>query len=90
MKEWQVYYGEWGARAYLYPGSGESIYNPWRKETLTDSKLWIDGEQFRKMGGRYLFSRYELENAEELGFWLQGVYTAANSPYTIYLYETEE
>lgn len=90
VKEWQVYYGEWGARAYLYPGSGESIYNPWRKETLTDSKLWIDGEQFRKMGGRYLFSRYELENAEALGFWLQGVYTAANSPYTIYLYETEE
>lgn len=89
VEEWQTYYGEWGARAYLYPGSGESIYNPYRSETLTDSHLWIDGDQFRKMGGRYLFSRYELDNAEELGFWLQGVYTEESSPYTIYLYETE-
>ena len=90
VEEWQTYYGEWGARAYLYPGSGESIYNPFRAETLTDSHLWIDGDQFRKMGGRYLFSRYELDNVEELGFELQGVYTEDTSPYTIWLYETGE
>jgi len=90
VEEWQIYYGEWGARAYLYPGSGESIYNPWRSETLTDKKLWIDGEQFAKMGGRYLFSRYELENMQELGFELQGVYTQKDSPYTIYLYEMKK
>lgn len=88
VPDWQIYYGEWGARAYLYAGSGESIYNPYRNQTLSDSHLYIDGDQFRKMGGKYLFSRYELENMEELGFWLRGVYADESSPYTIYLYET--
>lgn len=51
------------------------------------SPLYLDSEQFVKMGGKYLFSRYELDNAEELGFTLRGVYSNENSPYTIYLYE---
>ncbi|MDO4333713.1 MAG: DUF6044 family protein [Eubacteriales bacterium] len=89
VEEWRVYYGEWGARAYLYAGSGESIYNPYRNQPLSDLHLYIDADQFRKMGGTYLFSRYELENMEEMGFWLTGVYSGENSPYTIYLYQTE-
>lgn len=88
VEEWQTYYGEWGARAYLYAGSGESIYNPYRNQELSDLNLYIDGDQFRKMGGRYLFSRYELANANELGFSLRGVYEEESSPYTIWLYET--
>lgn len=86
VEEWRSYYGEWGARAYLYAGSGESIYNPYRNQPLSDRHLYIDGEQFKKMGGTWLFSRYELENMEELGFLLQGIYTEESSPYTIYLY----
>ncbi|MBQ7839628.1 MAG: hypothetical protein IJ390_03970 [Lachnospiraceae bacterium] len=88
VEEWQTYYGEWGARAYLYAGSGESIYNPYRNQELSDMHLYIDGEQFRAMGGRYLFSRYELSNMEELGFTLRDIFTEKASPYTIYLYET--
>ena len=87
VPEWQTYYGEWGARAYLFAGSGESIYNPYRNQPLEDRHLYLDSEQFVKMGGKYLFSRYELDNAEELGFSLRGVYGAESSPYTIYLYE---
>ena len=90
VPEWQTYYGEWGARAYLYAGSGESIYNPYRNQPLSDLHLYLDGDQFRKMGGKYLFSRYELSNAAELGFVLHGVYTDESSPYTIYLYEMRE
>lgn len=89
VEEWRIYYGEWGARAYLYAGSGESIYNPYRNQPLSDMHLYIDGDQFRKMGGKYIFSRYELENMEELGFRLRNIYTDENSPYTIYLYETD-
>ncbi|MFR3251018.1 MAG: DUF6044 family protein [Eisenbergiella sp.] len=55
------------------PGSGESIYNPYRNQVLSDHHLYLDSEQFVKMGGKYLFSRYELDNAEELGFTLRGV-----------------
>lgn len=89
VEDWRIYYGEWGARAYLYTGSGESIYNPYRNQPLSDRHLYIDGEQFQKLGGRYLFSRYELDDMEELGFTLRGVYTDAASPYTIYLYEMQ-
>lgn len=89
VEDWRIYYGEWGARAYLYAGSGESIYNPYRNQPLSDFHLYIDGDQFRRMGGTYIFSRYELENMEELGFSLRGVYAAESSPYTIYLYQTE-
>ncbi|MFQ8703988.1 MAG: DUF6044 family protein [Eisenbergiella sp.] len=87
VPEWQTYYGEWGARAYLYAGSGESIYNPYRNQLLEDRHLYLDSEQFVKMGGKYLFSRYELDNAEELGFFLRGIYSDDDSPYTVYLYE---
>lgn len=87
VPEWQTYYGEWGARAYLYAGSGESIYNPYRNQPLEDRHLYLDSEQFVKMGGKYLFSRYELDNAEELGFFLRGIYSDDDSPYTVYLYE---
>ena len=89
VPEWQTYYGEWGARAYLYAGSGESIYNPYRNQPLSDAHLYLDGGQFRKMGGKYLFSRYELSNAGELGFDLHGIYSGESSPYTIYLYEMQ-
>ena len=87
VPEWQTYYGEWGARAYLYAGSGEGIYNPYRNQLLEDRHLYLDSEQFVKMGGKYLFSRYELDNAEELGFFLRGIYSDDDSPYTVYLYE---
>lgn len=89
VEDWRIYYGEWGARAYLYAGSGESIYNPYRNQPLSDLHLYIDADQFRKMGGTYIFSRYELENMEELGFWLRGIYADESSPYTIWLYQTE-
>lgn len=90
VPDWQTYFGEWGARAYLYAGSGESIYNPYRNQPLSDSHLYLDGEQFRKMGGKYLFSRYEIDNGAELGFTLRSIYQNETSPYTIYLYEQKE
>lgn len=55
VPQWQTYYGEWGARAYLFAGSGESIYNPYRNQVLSDHHLYLDSEQFVKMGGKYLF-----------------------------------
>ena len=45
---------------------------------------------FRKLVGKYLFSRFKISNDSELGFTLKGVYTQEESPYTIYVYETGE
>lgn len=83
----KVYYDDWGARAYLVSGSGESISQALKSYEVSDKKLYIDTEAFRILGGRYIFSRIELDNADELGINQVGVYFHEGLPYTIYLYE---
>ncbi|MCR5655893.1 MAG: DUF6044 family protein [Butyrivibrio sp.] len=80
------YYDNWGARAYLFSGSEESIWSPERTKEVTDHSLLIDIDAFRNLGGKYIFSRIELDNAGELGLELMGKYENDTSPYTIWLY----
>lgn len=82
------YFDEWGARAYLYSGTDLSIINSSRTYEVTDHDLYIDLDQFKKLGGRYIFSRIELSNAEKIGLTLVGTYTDEDSPYTLYVYQT--
>ena len=86
-EEARIYFDEWGARAYLFSGTDDTVWKPVRTMEVTDYNLSIDADAFREMGGRYLFSRIRLDNAEELGLVLTGVYTQEDSPYEIYLYE---
>lgn len=89
VESFRVYYDEWGARAYLFAGVDENVYQALRYLNISDRNLYIDSNAFREMGGRYIFSRLELANADELGLSLRGTYTQEESPYTIYLYETK-
>lgn len=88
VEESRQYFDDWGARAYLYSGTDLSIINSSREYEVTDHDLYIDLDQFKRLGGRYLFSRIELSNAEEVGLTLLGVYTDEESPYTLYVYQT--
>lgn len=83
----RLYFDDWGARAYLFSGSDESTYVPYRELGLTDLSLQIDPDAYKEIGGHYIFSRIEISNREELGLALKGVYSQDSSPYTIYLYE---
>lgn len=83
----RIYFDEWGARAYLFSPADDSIWNPVKTMQVSDRSLYIDPEAFRALGGRYLLSRVELDNTEELGFLLKGVYSDPSSPYTVYVYE---
>ncbi len=85
--EFKTYFDEWGPRAYVFSGNGENTYAPLRDLELEDKDLYIDPAALKELGGRYIFSRIEVENADALGLTLKGVYTAADSPYEIYLYE---
>lgn len=87
VEEWNTYFWDWGARAYLYSGSGENTWNAIRTMTTADDRLYIDGDMFRRLGGKYLFSRMKISNDKELGFTLIGIYTQEESPYTIYVYD---
>ncbi len=88
VESFRIYYDDWGARAYLFAGVDENVYEPVRNLNISDTNLYIDGDAFREMGGKYIFSRLEISNAEELKLHLEGTYTDASSPYAIYLYET--
>lgn len=83
------YYDTWGARAYLYSGTDDSIVMATRSYQVTDTDIYISTEAFKELGGRYIFSRIELSNAQEAGLSLLGSYTEESSPYTLYVYEAE-
>ncbi|MGN0307271.1 MAG: DUF6044 family protein [Lachnospiraceae bacterium] len=85
-EEFAALYDTWGARAYLYSGNGENTYQPVRNLTLEDDKLYMDSQAFKELGGTYIFSRIEVENADELRLRLKGAYSHEASPYTIYVY----
>lgn len=88
VEESRIYFDEWGARAYLYSGTDISIVNSSRTYSVTDQDIYINLDAFKALGGRYIFSRIELTNAEETGLLLAGTYTNEKSPYTLYVYET--
>lgn len=88
VPESREYYDSWGARAYLYSGTDLSIVGAVRDYQVTDSDIYIDLDAFKALGGRYIFSRIEIANAEETGLTLAGTYTHESSPYTLYVYQT--
>ena len=86
-EEFYTTFWESGIRAYLYSGAGENTYQPLKELNVSDTKLSIDGNVFREMGGSYIFSRIRISNAAELGLKLRGEYSHKTSPYIIYVYE---
>lgn len=88
-EEFRTTFWDSGIRAYLYSGAGENTYQPLKQLNITDTKLYIDGDVFRQMCGKYIFSRIEISNAFELGLELRGVYSNGISPYTIFVYESK-
>lgn len=82
----RIYYDGWGARAYLYSGTDESVVSSAKTVYATDDKLYIDPEAFRDLGGTYIFSRIRFSNAQEMDLKLLGEYTAEDGSLTIYAY----
>ena len=68
----RIYYDDWGARAYLYSGTDESVVSSDKTVYATDDRLYIDPEAFRELGGTYIFSRIQFSNAQEMELQLLG------------------
>lgn len=85
----EIYYDDWGARAYLYSGTDLSIVSATKTVYATDCDIYIDTEAFRALGGEYIFSRIELGNAAQKGLRLVGSYTARDESMTIYAYRAD-
>ena len=85
----RIYYDDWGARCYLYGGTDVSIVSNSKSFDVTDHDIYIDTDAFRDMGGKYIFSRYELTNAADSGLSLVKKYSADDVPYDVWLYSAE-
>lgn len=83
----RIYYDDWGARVYLYSGTDASVVSATKSFSVTDQDMYMDVEAFAELGGKYIFSRIELTNAQDIGLTLVGVYESQDSPYVVYLYE---
>ena len=85
----RIYYDDWGARCYLYGGTDVSIVSNSKSFDVTDHDIYIDTDAFRDMGGKYIFSRYEITNAADKELNLVKRYSAADVPYDVWLYSAE-
>ena len=81
------YFVGWGARVNLISASDENTYAPLRVMDPEDKRLVADMEELKSLDCRYIFSRIDISNADEIGIDLVGTFTDENSPYTIYVYE---
>ncbi len=85
----KAYFDGWGARVSLYSGSDENTYAPLRVMELNDNRLVVDLDELKSLDCKYIFSRIEFSNADEIGIKLLKTYSGHNSPYTIYVYDVE-
>lgn len=81
------YFVGWGARVNLISASDENTYAPLRVMDPQDKRLIADMDELKSLDCKYIFARFEISNADEIGLELIGSYTDESSPYTIYVYE---
>jgi len=87
MEPTRAYFDEWGARCYLYSGTDLSIVMATKSMTeVTDRDIYIDEKALKDLGCKYIFSRIDISNTEEMGIKLLKSYHDDSSPYTIYVY----
>jgi|GEM_PF-833490 len=85
FSDYKNYYDGWGGRMYLF---GELSFEPLKNEkSVEPAVLLIDTEAFRKYDGKYILSRAEISNADDLGINFVNDYSSNESMYHIYLYE---
>nr|WP_297705359.1 DUF6044 family protein [uncultured Butyrivibrio sp.] len=82
------YFMGWGARVSLFSASDENTYAPLRHMELTDKRLLVNMDELKSLDCKYIFSRIEFSNSDDLGLKLIGCYTDESSPYEIYVYDT--
>ena len=82
------YFWDWGNRCYLYPAEleGNCFLG---KDNGYSIDLDIDINALKQMGGNYIFSAVNIDNADELGLDFKKYFENENSYYGIYLYEIE-
>ncbi len=83
------YFMEWGSRCYAFSHEIDS-YVISKDSGLSIKDFRYNLDAFTKLGGRYIFSAVEIQNAETYGMKFVGSYSNQDSFYNIRVYEVGE
>jgi hypothetical protein len=82
---WRAYFDGWGSRCYVF--SAEVPKLPSHQTRI--HTLQLNYAALSRMGGQYLFSAFEIENAPQTGLKLLGTFEAPNPEHPLlYVYST--
>lgn len=82
-----TYFDEWGARCYIFTNELGKNYMFTKDRQKPIKNLQLNIEQFKKMGGSYIFSAVQIENAGDNQLHLESVFQSQDTPWKIYLYK---
>src|SRR3954454_15399766 len=80
----RTYFDEWGGRCYIFTDELGKHYMFKKNSNKRLKNLQLNVEQFKKMGGRYIFSAVPIENSAENGLDLEKVFESEESAWRIY------
>jgi hypothetical protein len=84
---WREYYDNWGCRAYLFSASGENTYDFGANYASEPQDILINEPVLRELGCDYIFSRFEITNADDMQLEFMKKYSDEEMPYSVYLYK---
>ncbi|WP_203555030.1 DUF6044 family protein [Bacillus sp. B15-48] len=87
-KKIRIYFDEWGGRCYLFTSELGKHYMFKKTSKRRLKNLELNIEQFKQMGGKYIFSAVPIDNAEKNGLKLDKVFHSNESAWKIHLYKT--
>lgn len=87
---WREYFDNWGSRCYVFVSELDKGWFENQKDN-TDKihDLSLNTDQLKSMGGEYIFSSWEIVNAEQNKLDLMKVFERNDSPWRIYLYKVK-
>ncbi|MFZ4452572.1 DUF6044 family protein [Salibacterium aidingense] len=83
------YYSTWGGRVYTFADELGKNYLFTKDKDKTIKDLDFGTEAFKEMGGEYILSAVEIENAGENDLELEKVFEKESSAWRIHLYKAE-
>jgi hypothetical protein len=86
-KRIRIYFDEWGGRCYLFTDELGKHYMFKKTTKRRIQNIDVNIEQFKEMGGEFIFSSVPIDNASENNLKLDKVFDSKESAWKIYLYE---
>ena len=86
-KSLKEYFNYWGNRCYIFVSELGKNFMCTIDKNYKIRYLDLNIAQFKKMGGKYLFSAVKIENYHENNLQLLKIFENENSPWRVYLYE---